>query len=305
MKQEENCVYILCGLPASGKSTWAKEYLAKNLNAAKVGRDDFRYMLRNQGKCEPKVEEMIVSLMDYTIIQALKKRMTVLIDNTNLKVSVINHFIELCKYYADVKFMVFDVPAKTCIERDKNRERSVGDDAINKMNEDWKITRDSYAFQDLKRVPEWKRPTIEPFMSHEKPNAVIFDIDGTIALMHNRGPYDWDKVDRDRVNEIVVDQINMNKAAGRKILLVSGRDEECRDMTIDWLQTYDIHFDELLMRPKGSITKDSMVKKEIYLNQIEPRYNVLAVFDDRIQVIKKWNQLGLFVFTCNQGLHDF
>lgn len=193
----------------------------------------------------------------------------------------------------------------------KNTKKKLGHDptvkeaAINNMNEDWKITRDSYAFQDLKRLPEWKRPTVEPSMTSDKPNAIIFDIDGTLALMHNRGPYDWDKVDRDRVNNIVVDQINLNKAAGRKILLVSGRDEECRAMTIDWLQTYDIHFDELLMRPLGSSTKDSAVKKDIYLNQIEPRFNVLAIFDDRLQVIKAWNKLGLFVFNVNQGNIDF
>ncbi len=302
-----NKIVTLCvGLPASGKSTWCKEQLNKYPNTVKVSRDDFRYMFRNQGWCENKIEQMITELVNTTILSCLKRNLHVLIDATNVKISTINEITSLVKYSADVKFMIFDTPVKTCIERDKLRERSVGEDVINKMNTNWKITKDSYVFQDIKQIPEWKRPvTTANINDKSKEHAVIFDIDGTIALMNNRGPYDWDKVDRDNVNNMVVDQINLHKSANRKILLVSGRDEVCREMTIDWLNTYDIHFDKLYMREKDSVQKDSIVKQNIYLNEIKPNYNVLAVYDDRLQVIKKWNELGVFVFNVNQQMIDF
>ena len=34
---------ILIGIPASGKSTWSKEFVSKNDNWCIVSRDDFRY----------------------------------------------------------------------------------------------------------------------------------------------------------------------------------------------------------------------------------------------------------------------
>lgn len=57
------------------------------------------------------------------------------------------------------------------------------------------------------------------------------------------------------------------------------------------------------------VSRDDIIKKELYKKEIEPRYNVLFVFDDRPQVLKMWqNELGLFTFNVNQDvdcLNDF
>ena len=64
MKKNNLEILILIGIPASGKSTWSKEYVRKNPNWVRVSRDDFRDMLKSAQVCEPKIEELINTLMN-------------------------------------------------------------------------------------------------------------------------------------------------------------------------------------------------------------------------------------------------
>ncbi len=295
-------------MPASGKTTWALDYLRKHADAVRVGRDSFRDMFRNEPKCEIKLESMITELVVESVHKSLKFGFDVLLDNTNLKISHINDIIRAVEYDCDVCFQVFAVPPKVCVERNYKRDpkERVDDQSMEKMAADYKIIMDSDTFIDRKRKPEWKRPRIKYVFEHgEFPTCVIFDIDGTIAYMVNRTPYCWDKVDRDNPIEIVIEQMRFHRAAGRFIVLVSGRDEESRQLTEDWLKFYDIPYDDLFMRPLGSWEKDTVVKRRIYQEQIEPKYNVLCAYDDRLSVIKMWHKLGVFVFCVNQGIVDF
>jgi hypothetical protein len=47
------------------------------------------------------------------------------------------------------------------------------------------------------------------------------------------------------------------------------------------------------MRPANDFRKDSLIKKEIYENDIKGKYNVIMVYDDRNQVVDVWRGLGL------------
>ena len=51
------------------------------------------------------------------------------------------------------------------------------------------------------------------------------------------------------------------------------------------------------MRDKGNFEQDEIIKERIFHKEIEPNYNVLAIFDDRDKVVKMWRNLGLL---CNQ-----
>ena len=55
------------------------------------------------------------------------------------------------------------------------------------------------------------------------------------------------------------------------------------------------------MRKKDDFRKDSIIKKEIFENEINPKYNVLFVYDDRNQVVKTWRELGVKVFQVEEG----
>ena len=61
-------------------------------------------------------------------------------------------------------------------------------------------------------------------------------------------------------------------------------------------------FDKIFMRKTGDKRKDSIVKKEIYENNILNRYNVTVWLDDRNQVVNMLrDDLNLNVWQVNNG----
>lgn len=136
-----------------------------------------------------------------------------------------------------------------------------------------------------------------------KPTAVICDIDGTLAHMVNRGPYDTSRYMEDEPDYFIRDIFDSicirNKAAN---IIVSGRSEDFRDVTERWLHSYGIVYKHLYMRPSGNKLNDAIVKREIYENLIEPAYNVICVLDDRNRVVNMWrNELGLRCLQVADG----
>lgn len=149
-----------------------------------------------------------------------------------------------------------------------------------------------------------------------KPKAIICDIDGTLAhmtkagrLRHGRkGAFRWDEVDLDEPDFVVWDLLVKYYYHGYEgqsvtVILVSGRDEVCREMTETWLNdTFDIPYHELFMRPKDNNEKDTIIKRRIYDKEIADKYDVLFVLDDRDQVVKMWREdLGLKVLQVAPG----
>ena len=221
MPKDNQTLQILIGIPGSGKSTWAKDFCKYNAGWVRVSRDDFRLMLKQAQMCEPKIEDLITTLVDETIKQALFKKENVIVDATNVKASYIQRFIDNFQNSADIKFRIFDISVGKAIERDKNREATVGEAVIRKMYKDYQVLIDSFPLQDLKRTSH--RNQLKP---NENGNAIIVDIDGTLTFMSDRDPYDYGKVYKDEVNPLVVDIVKAHKAKGHKVILLTGRDGE-------------------------------------------------------------------------------
>lgn len=293
-------ILILVGVPGSGKSTWAKNYIRNNGDWVRVSRDDLRLMLTQQQKVEPKMEDMINDLMDNMIESSISKGKNVIVDSTNLKRTLLDGYVTRFGTIADISYRVFDISLKKAIEQDKNREHSIGEFGVTEHYKKYKILIDSFPFQ----------PTTKQKESHINPkvnecDAVIYDIDGTLSLLKNREYDDFHLVHRDDYNEVVGETIAFHRSKGRKIIILTGRSDEYRKETEDWLDLYGVEYDELHMRESEDRRRDKLVKREIYNNQIKPQHKVLCVYDDRISVIKEWNDLGLFVFTVNQGLRTY
>lgn len=77
--EKELEVIINIGVPASGKSSWTSEFISKNPGWVKVSRDDFRYMLKGVGFCEPKIEKMITHMHNQAILTALANKLMLLL----------------------------------------------------------------------------------------------------------------------------------------------------------------------------------------------------------------------------------
>ena len=135
-----NKLIITRGLPASGKSTWAKKWVLKDPeHRVRINQDDIRLML---GKYwVPSREELVQRIQKEALIEALERGYDIVIDNTNLNKKVLdfyralvidhgNHAIE----YKDF----FDTPLSICIERDKNRNLQITEKVIRNFYNNYK-----------------------------------------------------------------------------------------------------------------------------------------------------------------------
>lgn len=197
-----------------------------------------------------------------------------------------------------MEYQIFDVRKEVAIERDSKRDRSVGKEVIEKQWKDYLILLDSFDFGPIQPIPN---RYIAPTWDNSKRDAIIVDIDGTLAhTSGKRGWYDYDKVHLDDLDECVSRIVNdlSNKYL---VIIVTGRDVDCRDVTEKWLYSKGVVWNFLFMRKSGDKRKDSIVKEEIFWEHIAPTYNVVGVFDDRMQVVKCWRDLGLKCFQVDYG----
>lgn len=139
-----------------------------------------------------------------------------------------------------------------------------------------------------------------------KMNAIIVDVDGTIA--HNdghRNPFEWAMVKFDEPIDGVIKFIQFLQrhipAQELAIIYVSGRMDECYEDTLEWIEQHVGVIGPLYMRKTGDFRADTVVKKEIYQDKIEPFYDVIGILDDRSKVVKMWRELGLTCFQVADG----
>ncbi len=297
---ETNKILLLVGIPASGKTTYALNFINRNENYVRVNKDDLRKSFFGSAVVDDKSEKIIETIQNSIIENSIASRKNVIVDNTNLSKEKIEILINRFRDRADIELMFFHIPLKTAIERDSLRDKlsSVGEEKLKKYFNKFSSLVDSMSHTVYPKIDTYFKPI--PHDTKLK-TCVIFDLDGTLANKGNRGYFDWDKVDRDHLNEIVAEHVDFHKNKGREIIIVSGRDDVSLELTQDWLDFYQIHYDEIYMRPKDDHRKDDKVKKEIYENYIKDKYNVHCVYDDRFQVVNMWHNLGLFVFNVNQG----
>jgi predicted kinase len=100
---------LACRKSASGKSTWAMEFVAKHNDYVRISRDNYRFMLQATDTHEPKIEALITKLVNNSISQALKVKYNVIYDATNLKLKSINEIIDEFGDIADIDicFLMF------------------------------------------------------------------------------------------------------------------------------------------------------------------------------------------------------
>ena len=136
-----------------------------------------------------------------------------------------------------------------------------------------------------------------------RPTAWMVDVDGTLALIANRNPYDWRAAGDDPPNLAVVtaSQALAAHPSVAAIIVISGREERARDITANWLQSEGIPCDLLLMRSNGDYRSDEIVKEELFRRHVEPSYFVAGVLDDRDRVVQMWRRLGLVCFQVAEG----
>jgi predicted kinase len=296
-------ILLLIGAPGSGKSTFAKYFIRTEENWMRLCRDDFRMMNFNDSLLSKNEENLLSEMLDVAVEALLRKKCNVLLDSTHCRAEYLNHYIEKFNTLADISFKVFECSTEELIARCEKRQaetgRSIPAHVIKRFADDLEKLKTTFDFAP--------RPLIQaPYTAKQQdptlPKAIICDLDGTLALMGNRDPYDASKSDNDHLNEAVASVLKIFSANGYHILLVSGREEIFRDPTARFLEKFAVPCQQLWMRKVKDYRRDAIIKKEIFDAEISGKYNIEFVLDDRDQIVEMWRKdLHLHCFQVNYG----
>ena len=150
------------------------------------------------------------------------------------------------------------------------------------------------------------------------PKIVIFDLDGTLAIIDYRmrlatggktteGNYkkiNWDilhdpaNIELDVPNVPIVEICRLLAEDGYTIYIFSGRSDKTATATLSWLSRNKVPFKKLVMRPHKTMgfVPDEILKKDMLDKHLDIN-NIFMVVDDRQKVVDMWRSLGL---TCLQ-----
>lgn len=278
---------MMRGLPASGKSTLAAEYV-KQGGWMRVNRDLLREMLHFNA-FSGKNEGLTVQAEKNLVRHFLEAGMSVVVDDCNLGEKHAQMWMALA-LDTNSKFGIHNVKThwKECVERDTKREKSVGRQVIAQMALQYSLLYEN-------EVPR---------------SVVVCDIDGTIANIDHRlhhvqkEPKDWksffSEMSKDTVREDVKKMLRDLEDEGHEICFVSARPDTYRKETEDWLLE-NIGHNFVLMRRAGDKRPDTMVKKDIYDTYLK-HYRIHCVIDDRPSVLRMWEEQGLRTIDVGKGI---
>lgn len=284
-------IIIMKGLPASGKSTKAKELLEQG-NTVRINKDLLRTMLhfdKFNGRNEGHTKDAARKLADWFLVNGVN----VIIDDTNLNPGVVQSWKDLAKIHnAKIEYQdMTEVSVEECIARDSKRDKKVGRPVIVNM-----------ALQ---------------YGLYPKPEKgyVICDIDGTLADIRHRLHFvkvpegekkDWkgffdamvDDTPRYDVMGILTGYLNN----GYKVVFMSGRPDNYKQQTVQFIENTIPEYVTLIMRNAGDKRPDTEVKKDLLDRYFPDKSIVKAVIDDRPSVIRMWQENGLEVIDVGNGV---
>ena len=147
-------------------------------------------------------------------------------------------------------------------------------------------------------------------------NTIIFDLDGTLALIDKRrevstkpnGRLDWGKffnstnIKLDEPNLPVIKMAQLFSEQGFNIVILSGRSNKTETATRSWLSKNKVPFNKLIMRDSETnhFTPDWVLKKNMLDENLDIN-DIFLVVDDRDRVVKLWRSLGLTTFQVAEG----
>lgn len=328
---------IFKGLPGCGKSTLAAELVKKEPKRwIRINRDDLRGMVVGPGN-NPHTrnddrEELVRGMKEALMRQAFDAGYDVILDDTHLVPMTVKKLHAAAAAYGDVKVIEkgVNVDIKTCIERDSKRTgfAHVGEKVIMDMARMSGVDK-GRKLSDKEAYYEPRPDSFAVVMQDENlPKAIMCDLDGTLAIIGDRTPYDATDCDiKDKPNRPVIQTVLAMHAQGVKIMFMSGRDQKYRPETERFIEKYCIPQVQPLT-PGGPVPaiaqgpipyelhmrgetapdpdkldqrKDSIIKQELFDKYVRGKYNVLFVLDDRNQVVDFWRSIGLTCFQVAPG----
>ena len=295
-------IILTRGIQGSGKSTWAKAWVAEDPeHRIRINNDDLRNMF---GPYWIPSREDVVSHAKQTIVTyAMGKQYDIVVDNMNLNPKEVQYWTNVVNYYNgytktgeqyEIEFKDFFTPLEECIRRDSARTNPVGEKVI---RDTWKRYKHFIQTSEVERYVDNLR-----LWDSGKPMCVVIDMDSTVCFNTSKRPWFGDGSTEAMINDIpnhgVVELI---KAQEYPVVVCTGRNKDQHNVTKEWLAKQGINPIAYFMRENGDYRKGVEVKAEL-MNQILDKYNVLVVFEDCEPIVHKYREMGLTVLQPNKGL---
>ena len=141
-------------------------------------------------------------------------------------------------------------------------------------------------------VPD--RPPSSAAPDDHRPTIVVFDVDGVLAdvrhrLRHvERRPKDWDAffaaMDDDGPLPDGIALAQERAAEGHRIVYLTGRNEDYRSLTRDWLARHGLPEGRIMMR-RADDRRPARLFKPVALRRIAAEGRIVAVVDDDAAVV--------------------
>lgn len=285
---------LLVGPQGSGKTTYAKELEAQGY--VRVSQDD-------QGRDGHKM----------LFAEGINLGKDMVIDRINHKKDQRKWYLDEAKDAGyDTEIVLFRMSESRCLDRMRTRgdqHPTIKDEATAK-----RALHEFFTKYDKVEKHEADAFSYKDDDVKYKENVIICDLDGTLCnidhrLHHVQVPKgekkkNWkaffEELDNDFINSWCQEIITtMNKKNG--VLFVSGRSDDYRNKTVEWLKKYFLMHHPLHMRRRNDYREDFIVKEIIYEFEIAPYYDVLFAIDDRDQVVKMWRSRGIVCLQCADG----
>ena len=284
---------MMKGLPGSGKSTFAKQFVKDSGNAGRINRDDLRAMVFDN-VWSGKREDVIVQIEKAIAEVLLKNKLTPVIDDTNLT----KKHEDMWKNFSTenvVEFNIETMPTslQECINRDRLREKPVGEAIIQRMALD------------------------SGLIDFGSKKIIWVDVDGTLAngehrehfvtLAGNRTKKDWYGYFTEMINDIpvqhIVDWVN-ELSKDYTICIVSGRPDTYQLETLYWLRhVAKVNFDYVFLRRGSDKRPDSETKGDILAKL--PKENILFGLDDRPSIVSLLRKNQVMVIPVRGECENF
>ncbi len=295
---------ILCrGIQGSGKSTWAKAWVAEDPeHRIRINNDDIRNML---GPYWVPDREKLVSAIKQRIAQeSMDRGYDIVVDNMNLNPKEVDFWKNIVNFnngtimtwHYDIEFKDFFIPLEECIRRDANRSNPIGEKVI---RDTWRKYKHFIQTTEVEKCVNNLRA-----WDIGKPICVVVDMDSTLCFNTTKRPWYGEGAAEGMKNDIANDDVC---AVVKKlqetypIVLATGRDTSQEEVTKQWLSTQGINITDFYFRTEGDYRKGVEVKRE-QIEKILEKYNVLVIFDDCEPIVQMYRDMGLTVLQPNKGL---
>lgn len=301
-------IILTRGIPGSGKSTWAKAWVAEDpKNRIRLNWDDMRNMMGPYWV--PSREPLNKHMLWDTVNTAAycDKPYEIVIDNMNLNpdgwrtaeewVATFNashHSSDLQVQY-ELQFVDFFTPVEECIRRDAMRPNPIGEKTIRDI---WRRYRHFIQTTAVENVVAKARPTTG------KPKCIVIDMDSTMCFNITKRPWYGDGAAEGMLNDIPnTGVVEIVKTLQNKypVIVATGRDTSQAGVTLEWLSKHGITPTKSFFRTQGDYRKGVEIKKG-QIEQILKDYDIVAIFEDCEPIVQMYRDMGLTVLQPNKGI---